>query len=77
MMDETGTFARWRLRLSELDFEVDHWFGVKHQASDELFQLLKTSAYESPLVDDVPGLTITNAQGEAKVPRPRQTFGIV
>lgn len=36
MADLTGKLARWRLSLSELEFDVFHRFGIKHQAPDDL-----------------------------------------
>lgn len=35
----TGKLARWRVRLSEVDFEFFHWILVKHQAADALYRL--------------------------------------
>lgn len=41
--------ARWRLRLSELDFDVVHRAGVKYQRSDALSRLLTENVNNSAL----------------------------
>lgn len=53
--------GRWRLRLSEFDFEALHQADVKHEAADALSLLPTTRMDESLLEDDVPVLTITKA----------------
>lgn len=44
LSDSTGRFARWRLCLSEFEFDVVHKAGVKHQAADALSRLPATGA---------------------------------
>lgn len=64
MTEATGKLVRWHLRLSEFDFEVVHWGGVKHEAAEALSRLEKTGMEKSPLEDDIPVLTITEVQPE-------------
>lgn len=51
----SGKLLRWRLRVPELDFEVVHRDGIRHQALDALSSLKtegsdKTNRYEQLLV---------------------------
>lgn len=63
----TGKQAQGRLGLFELNFEVIHQGGVKHQKADVLLFLPTTGPDEYPFKDDVPVQTITNAQPRGKI----------
>lgn len=57
--DATGKPARWRLLLSEIQFEVVHHAGIMHQAAVALSHLKTTGEATSLLEDDVTiGLSI-------------------
>lgn len=66
MTDQTGKLARWRLQLSELDYQNFHQANVKHKAADALSRLPTNGMDKSPLEDHVPVLTITEEPPEAK-----------
>lgn len=55
----TSKLVHWRLRLSEIGFDVipPRWY--KHQAADELSSLGITEIDQSPMDDDIPVLCIT------------------
>lgn len=53
-----GRFTRRRLRLSELDFEVVHRTGAKHQAVNALLRLAINGKDTSPLEVDIQLLAI-------------------
>lgn len=72
VMDATGNLARWRIRLSAVDSVVVHRAGVEHHAADALSALPTTKMDESPLEDDVPLLTIAEAQPKEKKQRRTQ-----
>lgn len=42
LTDSTGQFARWRLRVSEYDFDVVSSAGIKRQDADAIFRLETT-----------------------------------
>lgn len=53
-MDEvTATLSRWRLRVQELEFDVVHRAGMKHQVTDALSQLGKSLEDRTDLKDEV------------------------
>ena len=52
--DVSGRLARWRLRLSEFDFEVVHRPGVKHQAADALSRMQTNGEDASRMDDEIP-----------------------
>lgn len=64
MTEEAGKLTRWRLQLSAFDFQVVHLAGVKLQATELLSHLPTTRIDVSPLVDNIPGLMIIEAQPE-------------
>lgn len=39
LANATGQVARWRLWWSEMEFDIVHQTGVKHQAADALSRL--------------------------------------
>lgn len=53
MSDATGKLVRWRLRLSELEFDVLHRARIKHHAADALFRLSTTGTDETKLDDEL------------------------
>lgn len=62
MTDEKGKPARWRLQLSDFDFEVVHRVCIKHQAVDVLSHLSTTRMNESSFDRNVPALMIPQAR---------------
>lgn len=48
---------RWRLRLSELNFNIFHRSGIKHQAANGLTRLKTTREVQTVLEDEVQDLT--------------------
>lgn len=54
MADATHKLARWRLRLEEMDVEVVHRVGIKHQATDALPRFETEVEDRLPLGDDLP-----------------------
>lgn len=59
LTDWTGKLVRWRLRLSEFQFNVSHHAGTKHQAPDALLWLKTTGTDQMSIDDDTPVLCIT------------------
>lgn len=49
-----GSLTRWRLRLFELNFNVVHGAGIKHQAADALLRLPAEEVDNTPLEDMLP-----------------------
>lgn len=64
MTDATANLARWRLKLSEVDFEVVHWDGLIQQAAHALSCLETAGMHEYLIEDNVPVFTITEVQQE-------------
>ena len=65
LADAKGRLARWRLRLSEFDFDVEHRAGVKHQAADALSRMETTGLDTRPLGDEIPCFTtVSDIPGE-------------
>ena len=54
LADANGRLARWRLRLSDYDFFVEHRAGIKHLAADALSRLEATGLDTSTLRDEIP-----------------------
>lgn len=63
--NDTGKLVRWLLSISDLEFKFVHRLGVNHLESDFLSSLPTTEAEESPLKDNIPVLTISQAQLES------------
>lgn len=53
LAEATCQLAQWRPRLSEMGFDLVHCTGVKHQATDTLLLLPKTSWEYCNTIDDV------------------------
>lgn len=67
LADASGRLMRWRLRLSDFDYEVKHRAGVKHQAADTLSRLRTDGADTSLLDDAIPTLLVDDdAANEAQ-----------
>ena len=54
LSDATGRLARWRLRLADYDYTVEHRRGIVHQAADALSRLPSDGMDETPLDDEIP-----------------------
>ena len=52
LTESTGRLTRWRLRLSEFDFEIQYRPGRVHQVPDALSRLIRPHANDAPDVDD-------------------------
>lgn len=57
----TGRLARWRLQLSESDFEIVHRVGITHQIADALPRLKTKDENKTQLDDEFPILTVPQA----------------
>ena len=69
LADAKGRLARWRLRLSEYDFVVEHRAGIKHQAADALSRLETTGLDTSTLRDEIPCYVVDeDVQGDVLSP---------
>lgn len=62
MSDATGKMEIWRLRLSELELDVVHRAGVKHQAAEALSRLPFSGDDETTIEDEIPLLWVENTQ---------------
>lgn len=60
MTDATKNLARWRLRLSEFEFDSVHRAVVKHHVADALSRLPTTGNNDMPLTEDVPVLATSH-----------------
>lgn len=49
----------------ELDFEIDHRAGIKHQAADTLYRLSRKGSVHTMPEDDVPVMVVTRAHEQA------------
>lgn len=64
--DVTEELARWRLKLSEPDFEVVHRACVKRQVVETILRLPTFGMGEYLLEDDVSVLVVIKAQPEGE-----------
>lgn len=60
----TCKLARWSLQLSEIDFEVVHRAGMKHQAACSLSRLATNGEDKSSHKNDIPLLAIDKHAAE-------------
>lgn len=70
LTDSTEKLVRWRLRLLELELDIVHYTGIKHQTADVLLPLRNTRTDQTPIGDEIQVLCITSSisqKGEAKV----------
>lgn len=51
MTECTGKLARWSLGFSELEFDIVHRAGIKHQTADALSRI-KTNSEDKTVLDD-------------------------
>ena len=52
--DASGRLSRWRLRLSEFDFEVRCVKGVKNSLADAMSRLPTSGGTTVPIDDEIP-----------------------
>ena len=65
LTDPSGRLMRWRLRLSEFDFEIHYRSGRVHQVPDALSRLISPSTDNKPVGDEIP--TFGDHQGPVPV----------
>lgn len=56
--DGSEQLARWRLRISESEYEVQYRSGVKHNVADAMSCLITNGLEEASVEDDIPCFTI-------------------
>ncbi|CAN8075545.1 unnamed protein product [Agarophyton chilense] len=54
MTDTSSRLARWRLRLSEYDYEITYRPGIKQQEVDDLSRIITNGNDDTPLGDLIP-----------------------
>ncbi|CAN8061912.1 unnamed protein product [Agarophyton chilense] len=54
MTDASSRLARWRLKLSECDYEITYGPGINHQAADALSQVITEGTDDTQLDDLIP-----------------------
>ena len=54
LTDPSGRLMRWRLRLSEFDFEIHYRPGRVHQVPEVLSRLISPFTDNKPVVDEIP-----------------------
>ena len=68
LADSSGRLARWRLRLSEYDYDIQYRPGIKHQLADGVSRLPAEGASSEPVDDKVPCFAL-QWRGEEQNPR--------
>ena len=60
LTDSTGRLARWRLLLSEFDFDIDYIPGRRNSVSDAMSRLLalRSPSQSTPIETDVPTFSV-------------------
>lgn len=64
MTEATRKFARWRIRFSELYYNVFHRSGVNNQASDAFYRLERKGSNDTELNDQLPNLVMEGKKEE-------------
>ena len=59
LTDPSGRLTRWRLRLSEFDYEVTYRPGRVHQVPDALSRISTSGTDNSPVDDKIPSFNAT------------------
>lgn len=74
-----GTFAklgRWRIKLSEFEFDIVHSAVIKNQAGDAILRLPVDGTNKTKPNDHIPLLTLPtdtfNTEEDEKMSRPRK-----
>ena len=60
-----GLLARWRLSLTEYDFDIQYRPGTKHQFTDTLARATMTGVDTSSLEDEIPCFSVTSGVEES------------
>lgn len=64
MSDATGKLPRWRLHLSEIEYDVVHRARIKNQAADALLRFEMTDPDDRELEDKIQTLLAENRKSE-------------
>lgn len=73
----SGRITRWRLRLAEFDYELQHKPGRFHHVPDALSRLPTEGRDETPLDVEVPVLAVTRSKGDPQkkgAPKGKETL---
>lgn len=65
--DALQKLARWRIRLLELDFEIVHRAGIKHQVSVKLWRLTNEGFDKINVGEEVPVLIVDESKEQQNV----------
>jgi RNase H-like domain found in reverse transcriptase len=70
LSDAQGRLARWRLRLAELDFQVEYRPGSSNHAADTMSRLEPPSPtlLDEPIDTDIPVLALEEVMSQVKSP---------
>ena len=52
--------TRWRLRLKQFAYEINHRLGAQHKAADAISLLTTEDIDQTEIVDDLPVLMVDN-----------------
>lgn len=66
---------RWRILLSEFDYDVEYKPGVKHAVADALSRLPTDGTDDKPIPEDLPCVAITTRSGAVLDPRRPENHG--